>query len=974
MSASTQRIGRLVGTPHSRRIIALAPLLLLSFSFSLMADEAPKFFRGINLNGPSVTIDGHTWEGRESRHYICQDQAFENQLVPLFPPTDSEREKMIRSSRWGGNRVELTDIPAGAYTVFLYVWEDNNPEIFSIAVNGRTVQLNYNSGPAGHWERLGPWYTASKKGKIVVTSQGGAANFSGIELWSERYDGLPTLSDDDLAFFEKRIRPLFVNKCYECHSAQSEQPEGELLLDSRATIRRGGARGPAVVPGNLDRSLLIEAVHYRDDVLQMPPDGKLSEEEIADLERWIKMGAPDPRSTPTKHPGRQIDIALAREFWSLRPISNPSVPSVRMTSWPINGIDHFVLANLEEHGIAPAADADKRALIRRATYGLIGLPPTPEEVQAFLADDSAEAFSRVVERLLASPRYGERWGRHWLDVVRYADTAGDNSDYPVPQMHRYRDWVIDAFNQDLPFDEFVRDQLAGDLRGGSTEEERYRRIIATGYIAASRRFGSRVDDYPQHLTIEDTLDNLGRAFLGMTLACARCHDHKFDPITTRDYYALYGIFQSTRYAWPGIELDKRQRDFVPLVPADRLAELKKEQKARKEELDRLDAVVEKLTRQLENAMDNVAAEKQKLQKKLKKAKQRADEHRQLPPLFEIAYAVADAEQSDDAAIHLRGDPGRPGDTVRRRFLEVLGGEELPEDCDGSGREQLAEWILAADNPLTARVMVNRIWHHHFGRGIVPTTNDFGRQGKPPSHPALIDYLASAFRDGGWSIKSMHRLIMASRTYKQSAVRGTESIAMDPSNQWLAGYPRRRLDAEAIRDTLLMLGGNLDLTTAGPHPFPPELLWDFTQHKPFKAVYETNRRSVYLMTQRIQRHPYLAIFDGADPSTTTGERMVSTTPLQALYLLNDPFLHQQAGLTAERVIGHAEDDNTRTSYVYELLFARPPMVQEQAAGQEFLESARKLLHNENSTAADVEVKAWNAYVRSLFRLNEFVYLD
>ncbi|HJQ81751.1 MAG TPA: PSD1 and planctomycete cytochrome C domain-containing protein [Lacipirellulaceae bacterium] len=973
MTASMRLIASATRHLQQPRIVSLV-LLLFAYSSSLGAEAPGEFFRGLNLNGPAVTIDGQAWEGSDSQNYACQDQAFESQDVPLVPATDPERAKMIRSSRWGGNRIELTNVPAGAYTVFLYVWEDNNPEIFSIGVNGRTVLASYNSGSAGHWEKLGPWYTTAREGKIVVTSQGGAANFSGIEIWKGHHDGQPPISADDLAFFEKRIRPLLVNNCYECHSAESEQPEAELLLDSRATLRRGGVHGPAVVPGDVDGSLLIAAVRYQNEDLQMPPDGKLSEEEIADLERWVKIGAPDPRSTPTKHAGKKIDIAAAREFWSLRPISNPIVPNVRDAGWPANDIDHFVLAKLEEEGLAPAPDADKRALIRRATYDLTGLPPTPEEVEAFLADDSDAAFARVVERLLASPRYGERWGRHWLDVVRYADTAGDNSDYPVPQMHRYRDWVINALNHDLPFDEFVRDQLAGDLRGGASEEERCRRIVATGYIAASRRFGSRVNDYPQHLTIEDTLDNLGRAFLGMTLACARCHDHKFDPITSRDYYALYGIFQSTRYPWPGIELDKRQRDFVPLIPAERLAELEKAQRSRNDEQKRLDAEVEKLKKQLENAKDATDAEKQKLEKKLKRAERRAIKHREQPPLFDTAYAVADAEQADDAAIHLRGDPARPGEVVRRRFLEVLGGEELPDGYEGSGREQLAEWILSADNPLPARVMVNRIWHHHFGQGIVPTTNDFGRQGKPPSHPELLDYLAQAFRDGGWSIKSMHRMIMTSRTYRQSTAREELAVSVDPANQWLSGYTRRRLDAESIRDTMLVVGGNLDLSPAGPHPFPPEPSWDFTQHKPFKDVYDTNRRSVYLMTQRIQRHPYLAIFDGADPSASTGERMTSTTPLQALYLMNDPFLHEQARRVAERIMHHAPDDERRTAYAYELLLARPPMVDEQTQAKKFLEKARKLLQNNKSAVADLEVEAWSAYVRSLFRLNEFVYLD
>jgi hypothetical protein len=634
-------------------------------------------------------------------------------------------------------------------------------------------------------------------------------------------------------------------------------------------------------------------------------------------------------------------------------------------------MDHFVLAKMEQHGLAPAEDADKRALLRRATYDLIGLPPTPAEVDAFVADDSPLAFARVVDRLLESPRYGERWGRHWLDIVRYADTAGDNSDYPVPQIHRYRDWVIDAFNRDHPYDEFVRDQLAGDLRGGGTEQQRVERIIATGYLANSRRFGSRVDDYPQHLTIEDTLDNLGRSFLGITLSCARCHDHKFDPITQRDYYGLYGIFHSTRYPWPGIELDKRQRDFVPLVEPAKLAEMQKAMAARTAEQTRLDEAVKQQKERLKHASDG---EKQAAERRLQDLERIAVQHRDQPPLFETAYAVAEAERREDVAIQLKGDPAHPGDLVPRRFLTVLGGQELPPEADVSGRQQLAEWILAADNPLPARVMANRIWQHHFGRGIVPTPNDFGKQGKPPTHPELLDYLATRFRDCGWSIKSMHRLLMLSRTYQQSSRRDPRAISQDPMNDWLAGYPRLRLDAESLRDTLLELAGNLDLSFPGPHPFPPQGSWDFTQHKPFKAVYETNHRSVYLMTQRIQRHPFLAIFDGADPSTSTAARVSTTTPLQALYLLNDPVVHEQSSCLADRIRRQQPDDPSRIRYAYQLLLARRPVSEEAASAAEFLGSARKLLAENGVAAEEIETESWRAMVRSLFRLNEFVYLD
>ena len=958
------------------RVVGSSLWLLIStlcLPTAVCAEETPEFFRGLNLNGPSVVIDGNIWDGADSKSYACSDKAFENQNVPLVPTTDAERAKMIRSSRWGGNRVELSNIPPGVYTLFLYVWEDNDAETFTVTVNGRTVQDRYNSGKAGHWEKLGPWpATIRNDQNLVLTSKGGTANFSGIELWKGNYDGLGgPIRDEDLAFFEQRIRPLLANKCYECHSAESKELQGSLLVDSRTTLRRGGAKGPAVVAGDPDHSLLIEAVRYKNDDMLMPPNGKLSDAEIADLEHWVKLGAPDPRSTATKHLGKQIDLAAAREFWSLRPISSPPIPVVKLANWPLTDIDHFILAKQEIQELTPARDADKRALIRRATYDLIGLPPTPDEVNAMLADDSAIAFSRVVERLLASPRYGERWGRHWLDVVRYADTAGDNSDYPIPQIHRYRDWVIDAFNEDQPYDEFVRDQIAGDLRGGTTDEQRNERIIATGYLANARRFGSRVDDYPQHLTIEDTIDNLGRSFLGLSISCARCHDHKFDPITNRDYYGLYGIFHSTRYPWPGIELDKRQREFVPLVAPEKRAEMEQTLIARAKEQSRLDDDVKKLKDALKKTPES---EQKDATQALQDAERRAKDYLEQTPLVETAYAVAEAQTPDDVAIQLKGDPARPGDIVPRHFLTVLGGEELPADLNVSGREQLAEWILAKENPLSARVMVNRIWQHHFGRGLVPTPNDFGKQGKPPTHPELLDYLASQFRTNGWSIKFMHRLIMNSRTYQQSSARDPNAMLQDPTNEWLAGFPRRRLDAESIRDTLLALGGNLDLSPGGAHPFPPQHTWDFTQHKPFKAVYESNHRSVYLMTQRIQRHPFLAIFDGADPSTSTAARMTSTTPLQALYLLNDEFVHKQAAALAGRLFVESDEDSSRIARAWMLMFGRPPDSSEKAAAAEFLVNTRHKLQSIDVQADILDQHCWEALLRSLMRLNEFVYLD
>jgi hypothetical protein len=936
------------------------------------AEPEAEFYRGINLNGPPVVIDGRAWEGKDAPHVVCHDRAFEKQTVPLIPATDPERALMIRSSRWGGNRnhVELTQVPAGLYTVFLYVWEDNNPEVFSIALNDRVVAANYRSGKAGTWERLGPWYVAVDNGVIRLTSQGGAANFSGIEVWRGKHDGagiVPFLAED-VAFFESRIRPLLIARCYECHSATAKELQGGLLVDSSPGLRTGGTLGPAVIPGDVDQSLLVQVVRYQNPDLQMPPTGRLSATEIADLEEWVRRGAPDPRLKAAQAVRRRVDLDQARDFWSLRPIVDPAPPEVQHAEWPLNDVDRFVLAKMEQAGLAPSVDAERRSWLRRVTYDLIGLPPTPADIAAFVSDDSPDAFVKVVERLLASPQYGERWGRHWLDVVRYADTAGDNSDFPIPQMYRYRNWVISAFNRDLPYDQFVREQLAGDLLPSESLEQRQERLIATGYIANARRFGSRVDDYPQHLTIEDTLDNLGRAFLGLTLNCARCHDHKFDPVTVEDYYALYGILHSTRYPWPGIELDQKQRDLVPLAPPEEVEAAVQARRARQAELD---AAV----KQLEQALKNAAGdEKSRLEKELAAAKSSADRFSRTPLPFEQAYAVVDAARIEDAAIQLKGDPSRLGPVVRRRFLAVLGGAELPPEDRTSGRLQLAEWIVDPQNPLTARVMVNRIWRGHFGKGIVPTPNDFGRQGKPPTHPELLDWLACRFRESGWSIKSLHRWIVLSRTYRLSSQPTAEAAARDPTNEWYSAFPRRRLDAEAIRDTLLLLGGNLDLTPGGPHPFPPQTEWKFTQHNPFKAVYETNRRSVYLMTQRIQRHPYLAIFDGADPSASTPLRLTSTTPLQALYLLNDPFVHAQAERFARRLLDLASHDAARLDAAFEFCFGRLPDVEEQAEGLRFLAAVSASLRESGIVEQQVAEHAWQALARTLFRLNEFVYVD
>jgi hypothetical protein len=992
-------------------------------------ENGATFYRGVNLNGPSVTIEGRTWAAGDVAWCRCRDKAFENQRVALDPPVDEALARMIRSSRWGGNRVEIVDLPAGPYFVYLYVWEDNNPETFDLFVNGREVVHRYRSGPAGRWEKLGPWNVEIGGGPIEITSRGGAANFSGLEIWRGRSPVQPALSaevptadapePEAVAFFESRIRPLLVKHCYECHAAGSKEIEGELLVDSRDALRRGGVSGPAIVPGDPARSLLLEAVRYKNDDLQMPPAGKLGEQEIADLERWIRDGAADPRTTSTLSAVRGIDFAKGREFWSLRPVIKPRVPATRDAGWARNDVDRFVLAELDTRGLRPSPPADAATWLRRVTYDLTGLPPTPEEIDGFLkkargqgskaagetsagetsagettAGETEAAYAEVVDRLLATRAYGERWGRHWLDVVRYADTAGDNSDYPVPQLYKYRNWVIDAVAQDLPYDDFVRAQLAGDLLPARDDATRRANLIATGYLAGTRRFGSYEDNrYPWHLTIEDSIDNLGRTFLGLTIGCCRCHDHKFDPLSNEDYYALYGFFQSTRYPWPGIELDKAPHDLVPLVPAEVVAKADGERSkkladfdARRNELDDQKKQADDSIKRLEKASsdgdrtkheaDLAAAvkEAQRLDEAIKKLRRERDLIAKQALPYETAYAVADIVKQGkrpigDACVQIKGDPERLGSLVPRRFPTVLGGQSLPAGFAGSGRRELAEWIVDSANPLTARVMVNRIWLHHFGRGLVATPGDFGKQGSPPSHPALLDYLAGRFVENGWSLKAMHRLIVLSQTYRQSSADSEAARAIDPENVFLWRYSPRRLDAESLRDTLLAVAGNLDASPGEAHPFPDQSTWDFTQHKPFKADYDTRRRSVYLMTQRIQRHPFLGLFDGADTNAGTHLRLTSTTPLQALYLMNDPFVHEQAEKLAARLAAEAGDDVGRIERAYLSLFGRSPSDDERTTALEYLAGVRAA----DGGRVSADRTAWSSLLRGLFLSNELVYV-
>lgn len=1252
-------------------------------------------------------------------------------------------------------------------------------------------------------------------------------------------------TSEGLAFFENRIRPQLVDHCYECHSASAKKLGGGLRLDTRADLMRGGDSGAALVAGQPEQSRLLRAIRQTDAESAMPPaksgKKKLPDTVIADFVRWIQLGAPFPEAADGGLVGGK---SAAGNHWSFQPIQDPPRPAVRDGAWPKTSIDHFILATLESKGHTPSPTADRRTLLRRVAYDLTGLPPTAEELESFVSDTSPDAYPKAVERLLNSPRYGERWGRHWLDVVRYADTAGETADYPVPVAWRYRNYVIDAFNADRPYNEFLREQIAGDILAREGPPERYaERVTATGYLAISRRFGFDSENY-HHLTIQDTIDTIGQNVLGLTLGCARCHSHKYDPVTIADYYALYGIFDSTRYAFPGSEQKQRHRALVPLVPVDealtrwhafetRVATLAAKIQAANQsvpsavlssltdmdgdfemqavaaggskgvlvppwlyegavavtsqaqspfknlhalgrvgasiaagtnayriaqtlyvkpsadgvlhfnldlrcvgaagdgsgthrirlgsqrrtpteapllragsvavelavdagavsirvgdrwetirslptnswqniqleldlrqrefsgrigapgsvtdvgrhpflrdwvgaldfvevasgdavsggngsqaypglELDNLgvqatpippvttqvvlaatgtdaldgQSVAKQLTElagmdgdfelqsdatppkapwgpgpnsvvqisaQSQSPFDHIYSKGQlgirlpnsgayngfgrtltnhwksastpklyasfdfrcftqeaggngswryflghgpgsspaielfitgteffrrsgdardrvqslrpgewytvRLTLDLKsksyegvlasrdaetpfqgsvasgwdgsvdytfidsyghlggvkpgldadnlattdlplpkpgatapalsvaaaqESRERIDVLRrrqnaiateaeqakqELNALlaegpYPLAYAVAEGTPHN-VRVQLRGEPEKPGDEVARGFIRSVGGSDLPADAPGSGRLQLAEWLASPSNPLTARVMANRIWLYHFGTGLVKTPNDFGTRGQKPTHPALLDHLATEFIRSGWSIKAMHRLILLSATYQQAS--GSTELEAD-----YGAFPRRRLSAEEIRDSILYVSGALDATPGTGHAFPSPVSWGYTQHGPFNAVYEHDRRSIYLMTQRIRRHPFLALFDGADPNASSPERRITTVPTQALFFLNDPFVHAKATVFAKRFSEGCSDDTQRIRSGFRLALGRSPSKAELDEARAFVDAYRGALTELHTPKT--EEALWAAYARVLFGNNEFLHLD
>jgi Protein of unknown function (DUF1553)/Protein of unknown function (DUF1549)/Planctomycete cytochrome C len=814
-------------------------------------------------------------------------------------------------------------------------------------------------------------------------------------------------ADEPESFFELKVRPVLAGSCLKCHGAV--KASGGLRLDSREAMLRGGESGPAVLPGEPNNSLLIHAVQHTDKSLEMPPGKLLPKEVRDDLAAWVAGGAKWPKLAATS---RTIE---GRKHWAFEPLDHVS-PPVDPTGWATGPIDRFIAAGQRRHGLKPVRLAGKMTLIRRATFDLIGLPPAPERIEAFVADERSDAYERLVDELLASPQYGERWGRYWLDLARYADTAGDNSDYPVPQAHLYRDYVIDAFNADVPYDRFLHEQLAGDILAGVGPPEDYaRRVIATGFVAQAKRFGtSKLEDI--HQIIEDTLNTTGQVVLGLSLRCARCHDHKYDPISSRDYYALYGFFASTKYPFAGAEEERRPSEFVPLLVPEQVKSLESKHEAEinrlKDELHRAETesaialqvrAVSKQISELEerqkaaqpapatgtcDSADSTAQQLVELKASLEAAKKKLatqitplknqlrNREKESPvPANLLAYAVREGRPTD-VRIQKGGNPHDLGELVTRgvpKCLDERSSLAIPKDA--SGRLELARWLTSGPaSALTARVMVNRVWQHHFGKLIVPTPSDFGLRGTPPTHRELLDWLAREFIASGWSLKAMHKKIMLSKTYQLSTSVDTANAETDTGNAWYWRFERHAVDAEALRDALLDLGDSLDSTRPGPHPFPAVSAWRFTAHNQFKAVYTSQHRSVYLMVQRLHPHPYLSIFNGPDTSMTTAVRDGSSVPLQALFLLNSPFVHDQSTRFARTLLEQQPDPRARARLAYMRVYGRPPSAPELDRSLEYLRRYEQALTAEGLAADRREVESWSSLTRALLASNEFIYLD
>lgn len=891
-------------------------------------------------------------------------------------------------------------------------------------------------------------------------------------------------STEELSFFEKKIRPVLVEHCYRCHASEAAKAgklKGGLQLDTREGIRTGGESGPAVVPGKPAKSLLLAALRH--ETVMMPPSGKLPDSVIADFAAWIERGAQDPRDGKSVVQMEKLDWQKAREFWAFQPPKVHAAPQVKNTVWPRKEMDHFVLAELEKRGLEPVRAATKREWIRRATFDLIGLPPTPEEIEAFEKDESPEAHAKVVDRLLESPHHGERWGRYWLDLARYTDDLGGTVG-PVlaPTAFRYRDWVVQAFNRDMPYDRFVRLQLAGDLIAEPVKDYA-ERLGGLGFQGLGQRFsGNAVGMVKKKIAdeLDDRVDTVTRALLGLTVSCARCHDHKFDPIPTSDYYSLAAAYNGARLS-DEIELasptavaaeSQRKKDVADLqskmdkltvdegrrlgrkelarldeyllaawklrVLAERKQPADAEAVARAANLDSVFLI--RWTKALANpkgiplleawhaaalkvsatvAMNGPVEPPENLREASAKAKSQADDalralsesegaKTKLPPTAETFLKAH--LSNDGAAFQLRGKEavpylspadraqydewdaklqrlqvsapaafakapaviggGQPMQINVRGNADVLGPVAAPgfltilrRDSNASAtslsRLDLANAIVDRNNPLTARVYVNRVWHYHFGRGIVGTTSNFGQLGDRPTHPELLDSLAVRFMDHGWSTKWLHREIMLSAAYGLSSAPDSKNLAEDADNHYLWRMSPRRLDFEAWRDSMLAVAGKLDPQVGGPPYLDPQGKVQLHPEDP-----ANRRRTIYGFISRFKPNPTLTLFDFPEPNVTSDQRTATTIPQQQLFALNSPFVLAMARSFVERLEASEKSEERRLLLAWQLAFGRLPTERENVVAREFLGEA---------SASNEKLGPWERLCHSLLTTNEFAFV-
>lgn len=835
-----------------------------------------------------------------------------------------------------------------------------------------------------------------------------------------------------LKLFKTQIEPVLVKHCYECHSKTGKSIEGGLELDSPSGMMRGGDAGPMIKPHDLEKSSLIQMLRHEGDVSGMPPEEKLSDEVIAAFEEWIRLGCPDARKEtgPTLKEQR---FKAGQKHWAFVPPQSVKPPAVKLSDWPRDAmIDGFILSAIEAQGLKPVADANRLTLVRRVYFDLVGLPPSPPEVNAFLADKSPDALPKLIDRLLESPRFGERWGRHWLDVVRFAESSGMEFNFTYPHAWPYRNYVIDSLNQDKPYNVFLSEQIAGDLmpagEDDSPETIEARKIAPSMLAFGPKRHNSSGTGFRMDI-VDDQINTVCRATLALTVSCARCHDHKFDPIPTADYYAMAGIFLSTEPLYGTIKqkYSNSPTDLLPIGPGAQELHIAAEKHAKK--LEQAEKTLTAKKEELKKAIENqklATKQKDKLEKlvattivtpsesdnqskvasakdttnqasqadldktivELKKATERvtlltneikplesqvANLKKNRPSRPQYAMSARDRKKPADTTIAIRGNFREKGDIVPRGFLSVVSLENSPKiEANHSGRLELAQWIVSNQNPLTARVMVNRIWHHLFGRGLVPSVDNFGVIGKRPSHPQLLDALALRYMQDGWSTKRMIRAMMLSRTYQLSSTPDAENLKVDPDNRLLWRATPRRLEAEAIRDAVLAVSGQLNLDRPNASTVTP--LGDTLVRgiATDKLQPPSNFRSVYLPVIRDYVPELFDLFDFPSPSLVSGSRAVTNVPSQALYLRNSKFISEQAKHAAKRLLAskQAADDVARVDLAMKWALVREPTKAEREGALQLIKQIRQ---SSDSKKSETEVNAWAAWFQTLFMTAEFRFL-